>query len=286
MNINVNTKEDDKESMSVVSENLFQLKADEFSKVLKLYKKSKHQIPMIQSVIDRKLAGKIFADEKINPQTIVVITHFNWMYVIGNQESENFKNQFKNFIVNELVPKCDQFAWFGLSDYWQDKLTEMFGDNIKSFPRVKYELDEEVYRERSSHSKLSDGYKVELIDSHLVDKASEFFDGIKMFWGTNENFLKSSFGFCMMHDNDVISVCQALAITEDVCEIDILTKDSYRGKSLAYFPCSAFIEHCLKSGLKPYWETVRANTSSCRLAEKLGFVEVEEYPFYAWFKNR
>lgn len=264
---------------------LYQYNADEFSKILPFYKNSKHQIPMIKSVIDGKLEGRIFADEKTNPKTIVVITNFNWIYVIGNQESETFKNQFNNFIVNELVPNCEQFAWFSLSDYWQDRLTSMFQDNIKSFPRVKYELDEEVFNEHNSHSKLPDGYKVELIDSHLVGKVSEFFDGINMFWGTAENFIKSSFGFCMLHDNDIISVCQALAITEEVCEIDVFTKESHRGSGLAYFSCAAFIERCLKSSLKPYWETVRANTSSCRLAKKLGFIEVEEYPFYAWFKN-
>lgn len=264
---------------------LYEYTADEFSKVLPFYKESKHQIPMIQSVIDGKLEGRIFSDEKSNPKTIVVITHFNWIYVIGNQNAEFFKNQFANFIANELAPTCEHFAWFDPSNYWQDKLKEIFGNNIKSFPRIRYELDENLFKKNTSVNKLPNEYKVKLIDRLLVSEVSEFFDGIKMFWKTNENFLKNSFGFCTLHNDTVISACQALAITDDVCEIDVFTKDSYRGKGLSYFECSAFINHCLKSGSKPYWETVRANSPSCKLAEKLGFVEVQEYPFYAWFKN-
>lgn len=267
-----------------LEKDLYQYSTDEFSSIMPLYRKSKYQIPMIESVIEGRQKGRIFADKKVNPETIVIVTNFNWLYVIGNQESEIFKNQFCNFLVNELTSKSEHFAWFGLSQYWQDKLTEMFGQSVKSFPRVTYELDKEKYRIANCHGNLPNGYRIEPIDSNLVDKVSKFFDGIKMFWGTNENFLKSSLGFCILYENDIVSACQALAITEDICEIDVLTKDGFRGKELACFIGLAFIEHCLKLGLKPHWETVRANKSSCRLAEKLGFVEVKEYPFYAWFK--
>lgn len=285
MNIILSSKDISNDNNLYLLKNLYEYNANEFSKVLSLYKKSKYQIPMIQSVIDGKLDGRILSDKKINPKTIVIITNFNWMYVIGNQESKIFIKQFSNFIINELTSKSEHFAWFGLSEYWRKKLTEMYGENAKSFPRVRYELNEEEYKKHSYYNTLPVGYRIELINSHLVDKASKFFDGIKMFWVTNENFLTNSFGFCMLHNDDVISACQALAITENICEIDVITEVNYRGQGLAYFICFKFIEQCLKLGLKPYWETVRVNTSSCRLAEKLGFVEVEEYPFYAWYKS-
>lgn len=37
----------------------------------------KDNIPMIQSVIGGKLEGRIYADNKRDPKTIVVITYFN-----------------------------------------------------------------------------------------------------------------------------------------------------------------------------------------------------------------
>lgn len=262
---------------------LYEYSNDEFLSVMEQYKKSKYEIPMIQSVIEGKLKGRIFSDRKDNPRTIVIITDFNWLCVLGEQESEVFKIKFCDFLQSELSKNCDHFAWFYLSEYWQHKLTEMFGSNIKSFPRIKYELNKEKY-EMTKDFNLPEEYKILQIDSKLVDKASELFDGLKMFWSTNENFLKNSFGFCILYEDEIVSACQALAITENISEIDVFTKDGFRGKSLAYFTCAAFIEHCLKLGLKPYWETVRANKSSCRLAEKLGFKEVREFPFYAWFK--
>lgn len=264
---------------------LYEFNVNEFFKILPYYKKTKYQIPMIQSVIDGKLIGRIFADDRAKPETIVIVTNFNWMYVIGNQESELFKNKFCNFINNEFVAKSEQFAWFGLSKYWQDKLRNMFGENVKSFPRIRYEFNEKKYREETAQHCMPEGYKLKLIDKTLISESIKFFDGIKMFWETGENFLSNSFGFCMLYNSEIISICQALAIVGKTCEIDVFTQEEHRGHELAYYTCSAFIEHCLKLGLKPYWETVRANTSSCKLAEKLGFVEIEEYPFYAWFKN-
>ena len=158
----------------MLQEELYQYSSNEFFRVLPLYRKSEYQIPMIESVIKERLKGRIYADKEVNPQTIVIITNFNWLYVIGNQESEMFKNQFYNFIINELTSNSEHFAWFGLSEYWQDKLTEMFGENIKSFPRVKYELDNEKFRMANIHANLPEGYRVEPIDSNLVDKVSEF----------------------------------------------------------------------------------------------------------------
>lgn len=84
---------------------LYEYNTNEFSKILPLYKNSKYDIPMIQSVINKKLKGKILTDDMSNPQTFVVITNFNWLYVIGDQESEIFKKKFYNFIVNELISK-------------------------------------------------------------------------------------------------------------------------------------------------------------------------------------
>lgn len=265
---------------------MYQLKDDEYLKVLKMYKESKYQIPMIQSVIEGKLEGRVFADNDTDPETAVIITNFNWIYVIGNQESECFKSEFAKFISEKLVIDGDQFAWFGLSEYWQMKLKEMLDEEVRSFPRIKFLFSEEAHKKSVPRNKLLNEYKIHLIDSNSVGKASEFFDGIKMFWRTNENFLSNSFGFCAEHNGEIISVCQALAITGDVCEIDIFTDKNYRGQEIAYHLCLTFINHCLELGLKPYWETVRANTSSCKLAQKLGFIEVEEYPFYAWFKDK
>lgn len=263
---------------------MIQYESKNYIKVLPLFKKSKHNIPMIRSVIEGKLKGKIFSN--LNQDTIIVVTHFNWFCVLGDQLSNKFKKDFSQFIEDEIMSKNDHFAWFGIDDYWKKQLTFMYGKNIISYPRVKFTYKNKNSSNTVSYFSLPPEYTIKMIDGNLVEKASDFFDGIEMFWGNSKNFLTNSFGFCMLHKEKIISICQCCAITDNLCEMDVFTSKDYRGHKLGYLTCLAFIEYCLKMNLKPYWETARVNSASCKLAVKLGFNEVEEYPFYTWFKNK
>lgn len=262
-----------------------ELNQEEFIRVLPSFERSKHQIPMMRSVIEGKQKGRILVDDKLKPETYVVITDFNWIYVVGNQESESFKKEFSDFIVKELAEKNDHFAWANLNDYWQGKLTELLGNKVRSFPRVIYKFNKDKYIKSNWRAELPSDYEIRIIDSNLINEACKFLDGIKMFWGTEENFLKNGIGFCLLYENKIISGCQSGVVTSGRCEIDVFTHQDFRKKKLSAIVCSAFIDHCLALGLEPYWECVRANVPSSKLAEKLGFEEVEEYPFYAYFKN-
>jgi len=262
-----------------------ELNSKDFIKLLSYFERCEHQIPMMSSVIEGKQKGRILVDNPSNPETFVVITNFNWIYVIGNQESESFKKEFSDFITKELSVKNEHFAWANLNDYWQSKLVELLGDKVRSFPRVVYKFNEDKYIKTKCKAILPDGYELRAIDSNLIGEACEFLDGIEMFWTTGENFLKQGMGFCLLHENKIISACQSCAVINGKCEIDVLTHKDYRKKDLSAIVCSAFIDHCLEVGLEPYWECVRVNIPSSKLAEKLGFEEVMEYPFSAFFKN-
>ncbi len=62
----------------------------------------------------------------------------------------------------------------------------------------------------------------------------------------------------------------------------IQTEEVHRKKGLAYAMAIEFIKDCLRNELTPQWDCVESNTSSYRMAMKLGFEKINENTVY-WF---
>ena len=108
---------------------------------------------------------------------------------------------------------------------------------------------------------------------------------ISMFWDNYNKFLENGIGFCTLHDNEVVCVCQSAVNVAGISEIDIFTSDKFRNLGLATHTCSAFIDYCLVTGTAPDWDCVEINQPSYNLAKKLGFEELQKYPLYVWHKD-
>jgi RimJ/RimL family protein N-acetyltransferase len=94
---------------------------------------------------------------------------------------------------------------------------------------------------------------------------------------------RSAIGCRLRLGDRVVAQCRSNGFAVgDEFMIDVETfGDDDRGKGYATAAGVALLDHCLKNGLVPLWETTEDNTASRRLAIKLGFVEDETYPVYA-----
>jgi len=83
-------------------------------------------------------------------------------------------------------------------------------------------------------------------------------------------------------DGTPASFCYACWTTETLWDISVDTLEAYRGRALGQLAVRFMIERMRREGREPVWGALESNTSSLRLARKLGFAPVDAI---AWFSR-
>ncbi|MDW0115111.1 GNAT family N-acetyltransferase [Sporosarcina saromensis] len=100
------------------------------------------------------------------------------------------------------------------------------------------------------------------------------------FWTSIEKFLDAGIGYCIIHQNEVVSICFSGFVVGNVHCINIETLKPHQGKKLAQLVAHHFVNDCLKNNAVPYWDCMEMNKPSVAVAENLGFEKVFEYVGY------
>lgn len=240
---------------------------------------------MVNSVINSNLDGTIYTDDISSMKMAIVQTNFDWFFFIGSYDDENSIESFASLINQRIIDGSRQIVIFGLPQEIIIMIESKLDIKLKAISKMSYKFNQESYINNVHKYSSRQDMIIEKIDDRNIDSVMKNIDGIKMFWRTDKNFLEKSFGYVLFKDSEVVSVCFANNMNGSLREIDIFTSEDFRGKGYAVHTCSAFIDHCLEHNLRPLWETVNLNKSSCRLAEKLGFELSFEYPMYVWFNQ-
>ncbi len=80
-----------------------------------------------------------------------------------------------------------------------------------------------------------------------------------------------------------VSFCYAGSRTKSLWDISIDTVAEYRERGYAALCVAFMIEHFRKQGLAPAWGALESNLASMKLAEKLGFVPVDQLVVFETF---
>jgi GNAT superfamily N-acetyltransferase len=91
-------------------------------------------------------------------------------------------------------------------------------------------------------------------------------------WGSIEAFLEKGFGFCTLHDDEVLCWCIADCASGDACEIGVRTRPDMRRRGLATLTAAATVDHALSHRFSQVgWHCWEGNAGSIGVAEKVGF---------------
>jgi len=159
---------------------------------------------------------------------------------------------------------------------WRKKLDDNDLLEVKDFPRSQYRFNRRDY---VSYGENPLPYEFEYINNENSEKVLEYNDGIINFWGTTDNFIEKGFGIILLDRGEIIGYCISASIEDGEAEIDIETDAYYRGKGIARFMASCLIDECIKRGYTPKRDCAVGNIPSRKLADKLEFEEIREYPF-------
>lgn len=96
-------------------------------------------------------------------------------------------------------------------------------------------------------------------------------DEIKCMWPSVDHFVARGWGVAAIVAGQIVSWCTAEYVGPSQCGIGIETLTTHMNKGIATATAARFIEESLRRGRTACWESDSRNTSSLRVANKLGF---------------
>jgi len=114
-------------------------------------------------------------------------------------------------------------------------------------------------------------YVLQSIDRRLYDilRTEAWADGMVTNYDSYEEFAEHGFGYVMCDGEMPVSGCSVYSYYSTGVEIQVDTKEEYRGKGLAKTASAAMMRECLKRKLRPAWDA--ANPTSQTIAGHMGF---------------
>ncbi|WZY00031.1 GNAT family N-acetyltransferase [Bacillus sp. FSL W7-1360] len=271
---------------------IYELKKNEFNKCTHLIDEND---PLATAVILGNNPGRIFVDDKDKPSTGLV-----WFKsddigfgLIGDGGNQTFQREIGPFIEGYIKSEAKKIGWDwfeigGTSPQWDQAVKDIFQHKgIETDEQFVYTLRESGHVALQGYQ-LPPGYELCKISSSLLN-ANEienlsFLQGkITGYWGSINQFLEKGFGYCIVHEQKVVSVCFSDFITDKFSSTAIETLKEYEGRKLAQIVAGAYVQECLRRGLTPYWDCMKENLRSQAVAEKVGFKRIRTY-YVHYFK--
>ena len=167
---------------------------------------------------------------------------------------------------------------------WSDLIEETYPDGVYSFTR--YATKKNTVFDRGALQEmvddLSESFDMKRIDRNLYEAClvEEWSRDLVGNYIDVEQFLDLGLGYVILHKGQVVSGASSYASYSAGIEIEVDTREDYRGLGLAKACAAQLILACLDRGLYPSWD---AHTlTSLKLAEKLGYQLDKPYRAYEW----
>ncbi|YCI78741.1 GNAT family N-acetyltransferase [Bacillus sp. R1-10] len=252
---------------------------NEFEKGINFLKKNdKETYPTFAySVLNNYIPGQVYMDEL--KKTVLVGTD-SGIFVVGGDEMNKGLNSIFLDIYRSRKNDKKRFTLFSPSKEWDQVIIKLFGKELRQLQRYSFHFNKDTYS-TIKREKVPKDFIVKRIDEKIITESLEFNESYyNEYWGSVSNFLENGFGYCLLHNDTVVSECTSIFSSSHFAEIDIATQNKYRGMGLAQNVAEIFIEHCIERTLKPNWDCDVNNFASIKLAERLGFENPMEYSVF------
>jgi hypothetical protein len=213
-------------------------------------------------------------------------------YFVGDENNLEFNKYINDYIDKEIKPRAidenlDRFEFSGETEKWCSIFEDIFSD--RKLNKSKQYIYKFRYNSWNNYQKfkLDSKFTLRKIDSELLyDKNIENLDyllsEILRWWSSIEEYLKNTFGYCIVHENKIVNYCICNFVYKNIHTMGIETIKEYRRKGLSQVTTECFVERCMKNPLIPYWECMESNIPSRNLAEKLRFNREHIYTLYSF----
>lgn len=274
---------------------IFELEKDKYQNVKPILKGAFEDL-VIDVIIEGSVSGNIWVDKKSNPRTVFLWDSLEQLFFLsGDNNSKALIDSLRKLISETVVPEAKKRRHnaFNLlvfpEEHWQDKIDTILRDKPYF---VKY-LNSYIFnpsnlgKTKTWRDRLPANCTIKQYDEELLRhdfKNVEIINGwIRACWGSTERFMKNGAGFCIIHENTLVSWCQSDFVHGNRCELIVQTDENYRNRGFASLTASACLEHFASRDYEVSWRCYSTNVPSIRVAEKIGFEEKARRTVYRFW---
>ncbi|WP_439022429.1 GNAT family N-acetyltransferase [Bacillus thuringiensis] len=218
--------------------------------------------------------GRAWVNDLENP-TVAQVTVGIFTFYTGDPNVKETEELLRNIPEKMLV--------IVNSEEWKKCLETFYERKIDKFLRYKFKRNSEVFdrsKLQSFISTLPKGYELRRIDEHIANNSTlhKLSEDFTSQFQSVEDYLNRGIGYSILYNEEVICGASSYSIYDKGIEIEVATDHNHRKKGLATIVSAALILGCLEKEIYPNWDA--ANTTSAKLAEKLGYVFDKAYNTY------
>lgn len=242
--------------------------------------------------------GRFFVDNAEQPESgFIWLGNNDGFIFIGKESNESFNGELNAFIDHVIAPEATKagLEWFeAICNHrgWEKTLEALFQHrNAESWRQRVYRYTKKDYVQ-DGLDELNQECDVMEVSRKLYENDDNFIHNIKFlhskilsFWASPDHFFEKGIGYCVVHRNQVVSICFSGFVAGNVHCMDVETDEAFQGKKLAQTAGRQFVIACLERNEIPYWDCMESNKASISVAERLGFTRVFSYSGYAFPLN-
>ncbi|MCY8498878.1 GNAT family N-acetyltransferase [Bacillus atrophaeus] len=250
-----------------------EVKKEQYSDVKTLLHNKETCCPtFVYSILEQTISGVVYADD----QSFLIGTSSGIYYVAGDERNQNCNELIVDLYKRKTESK-KRFTLFSSNRSWDSVIRTVLHDELSQM--MRYAFSQQIFAKKAFQ--LPKGFTLKRINEDIISSSTEFQKAYyEEYWGSVSNFLKNGFGFAVLYDNHVVSECTSIFLGGNRAEMDIYTREEYRGMGFAYIAGSKFINDCLENGVSPSWDCDVSNKSSILSAKKLGFEISTKYSIF------
>lgn len=225
----------------------------------------------IDCVVEGQM-GRAFTDDQQNPGAFRITLGPFWHFA-GEANSPGGHDLIKEFPPYALLmPSPTE---------WIAAANKVFTNRLETLPRYSFSPDhlseahlKNIFDKSPYHDKVVslDAFTI----ARLTAKPRDYLE-IGDF-ASPSDFLQRGVGFAAIEGERVLGVAYSSLVCSRGIEVSVYVDERYRERGVASAIASRLLLECQSRGMRPNWDA--ANTESCKLAEKLGYVFLEAYDAY------
>ena len=262
------------------------LHREEFETAAPLFKDVQYYAQVPYSVIDGNHPGTIFVDQRPRPTVALVCSHLGYYYLAGCLDNEQFCRSLRRLLFEE-IEGMDSFSLFFFPTYWEERLNEILPDRATKGTIRAFDFNPIRFSYTNWRDKIPEGFCLKSMDERLIEKvARQVNPSINQTRLWMDRFISNGLGFCLLQDEEVVSICWSPLVGNGMCDISVTTAEKFRERGFATLVVSAFIDSCSAKGLIPSWHCGPENLASNALARKMEFEDKGDFrTFHCWVKS-